>query len=154
MNPNRNLAPALGAGVAFGVLFVLAGCSLTIQGGGSQYRQDDEPAGVTPPPAVEARSLVGVWQIDLRPTPDAEPYYEQFVVESVDGKTFTGTFYGSEVSEARLNTDWGAVYFSFITMDSSGAYLHAGMLRDGLLVGTTNSTGREFLSVWTGERGE
>ena len=112
----------------------------------------EQEIGVTPPPPVEAGSLVGTWRIDLRPTPDSQAAYQVFVVESVEGKTFTGTFYGSEISEARLNTDWGAVYFSFVTADGSGPYLHSGVLRGGMLEGLTNSTGRDFLSVWTGQR--
>ena len=104
--------------------------------------------------AEDAQSLVGRWQVDLRPTPASEPSYAEFVVESVEGRAFTGTFYGSPISEARLNTDWGGVHFSFISMDNSGAYLHAGVLRSGRLEGTSNSTGRDFLSVWTGERSQ
>lgn len=110
--------------------------------------------GSAPPAAPSAESLVGTWQIDLRPLPTSEPYYQPFVVESVDGKRFEGTFYGSVISEGRLNTDWGAVYLSFLTLDGSGAYLHAAVLRDGRLEGTTNSTGRDFLSVWSGERAD
>lgn len=129
---------------------MLCGCVC----GPCQQRAASEPeASVTPPP-VQARSLVGTWRIDLRPTPDAQPAYQAFVVESVEGKAFTGTFYGSEISEARLNTDWGAVYFSFVTADGSGPYLHSGVLRGGALEGVTNSTGRDFLSVWSGERAD
>ena len=102
--------------------------------------------------AVAPQLLVGTWKIDLRPTPDAEAYYQCFVVESVEGRTFTGTFYGSPVSEARLNGDWGALRFSFVTADGSGQYLHSGVLRDGRLEGMSNSTGRGFLNVWRGER--
>ncbi len=137
---------AVGAlGAAFGLLLA-AGCS------GTGAKTDDTVTGTASPAAPPAESLVGEWQIDLRPLPTSEPYFQPFVVESVDGKRFEGTFYGSAISEGRLNTDWGAVYFSFLTLDGSGAYLHSGVLRDGRLEGTTNSTGRDFLSVWSGQR--
>lgn len=130
-------------------------CSLTAAGCSGMGKNPVDPviersADVSP----SAESLVGTWWVDLRPLPTSEPYYQPFVVESVSEKTFEGTFYGSATSEGRLNTDWGAVYFSFITLDGSGAYLHSGVLRDGRLKGTTNSTGRDFLSVWTAERAE
>ncbi|UYV13144.1 MAG: hypothetical protein NCW75_02390 [Phycisphaera sp.] len=103
---------------------------------------------------ADPQSLVGRWRVDLRPTPDAEAYYQSFVVDSVEERTFTGTFYGSPISEARLNADWGDVAFSFVTSDGSGPYLHSGILRGGVLEGMSNSTGRGFLSIWRAEREE
>jgi hypothetical protein len=47
------------------------------------------------PKAPEPQMLVGSWQVDLRPNPGARPYYQQFDVTGVEGKTFTGTFYGA-----------------------------------------------------------
>jgi hypothetical protein len=101
---------------------------------------------------VNARDLVGTWTVDLRPTPDAEPYYQEFVVADVTAESFTGTFYGAPVSEARLNVDWGAVRFAFVTEDGSGPYYHSGVLREGRLEGTTHSPGRGFLAYWTAEK--
>lgn len=127
------------------ILGGLAGCT----GRGSTVNEGQQrpvTAGVAP------EALVGRWRIDLRPTPDAEPYEQELVVDSVAGGRFTGTFYGSPVREARLNGDWGALRFSFVTEDGSGPYLHAGVLRDGRLQGMTNSTGRDFLMVWRGRR--
>ena len=66
------------------------------------------PRAPTPAPAA---ALVGTWKVDLRPTPGAEPYFQEFVVTSVQGKSFTGTFYGTPVTNAHINTDWGAVRF-------------------------------------------
>jgi len=40
--------------------------------------------------------MVGNWQIDLRPTPESEAYFQSFIVETTDDKTFSGTFYGSD----------------------------------------------------------
>jgi hypothetical protein len=100
-------------------------------------------------PPADTRDLVGVWKVDLRPTPDAPPYFQEFVVSSVQGKTFTGTFYGAPVEQARINTDWGAVRIAFVTSDASGPYNHSATLVGGRLEGLTNSTGRDFLSVWS-----
>lgn len=99
---------------------------------------------------ADAKKLVGSWTIDLRATPDAEGYFQEFVVTSVEGNEFKGTFYGSPIEEGRINSDWGKVHFGFVTKDGSGTYHHAGSLKDGKLEGTTLSLGRDFLSVWSG----
>ena len=103
-------------------------------------------------PAPDPNALVGTWRVDLRPTPDAEPYYQEFVVSSVDGDTFAGSFYGTAIEHGRVNTDWGAVHFAFVTADGSGAYNSTGVLADGILRGSTHSLGRGFLAVWTADR--
>ena len=102
----------------------------------------------------DARALIGTWKVDLRPTPDADAYYQEFVVHSIDGSTFTGMFYGTEIRHGRINTDWDGVHFAFVTNDGSGDYNTSGILKDGKLSGTTHSLGREFLAVWTAERQE
>ena len=103
-------------------------------------------------PSPDPDNLVGTWTVDLRPTPDAEPYLQTFVVISVSEKGFEGEFYGTPIEEGRLNLDWGAVRFAFVTADGSGSYHHAGILRDGWLEGTTHSLGRDFLAYWTATR--
>jgi hypothetical protein len=103
-------------------------------------------------PPVDATELVGTWKVDLRPTPGAPPYFQDLVVSSVQGKTFTGTFYGAPVEQARINTDWGAVRIAFVTSDASGPYNHSATLVGTRLEGLTNSTGRDFLSFWTATR--
>lgn len=102
----------------------------------------------TPPASI----LVGTWKVDLRPVPTADPYFQEFVVTSVDGKTFTGTFYGTPVTQARINTDWGTVRIAFVTSDGSGPYNHSAVMTDGKLDGLSNSTGRNFLSYWSAEK--
>jgi hypothetical protein len=102
-----------------------------------------------------AASLIGTWRVDLRPTPDAEAYYQEFVVTAVaDDGTFTGTFYGTPIENARINTAWGRLHFAFTTSDGSGPYNTTGMLVEDGLEGTTHSLGREFLAVWTAVRVE
>ena len=67
----------------------------------------------------------------------------------LDGNSFEGTFYRAPVTQARINTDRGAVRIAFVTADGSGPYNHSAVLRDGRLEGLTNSTGRDFLSYWS-----
>lgn len=98
---------------------------------------------------VTADILVGTWTVDLRPTPAAEPYFQAFVVTAVDGNTFSGSFYGTPVSAARINTDWGKLRIAFTTADASGAYHHSAVLEGDTLEGLTNSTGRGFLAYWS-----
>ena len=98
---------------------------------------------------VDAQELVGPWKVDLRPKPGDPEYFQQFVVSSVEGKTFSGTFYGAPIEQARINTDWGAVRIAFVTADQSGPYNHSATLVGNRLEGLTNSTGRDFLSYWS-----
>lgn len=107
-------------------------------------------AGADPAPS----GLIGTWKVDLRPTPDAEPYYQEFVVTSVEGRTFEGRFYNTAIANGRINEDWGAIRFAFTTSDGSGPYNTAGLLAGETMTGTTHSLGREFLAVWTAERVE
>jgi hypothetical protein len=101
------------------------------------------------PVAPSSAVLVGTWKVDLRLSPTTEAYYQEFVVASVEGKTFTGTFYGTPVTQARINTDWGAVRIAFVTSDGSGQYNHSAVLIGHKLEGLSNSTGRNFLSYWS-----
>ena len=83
--------------------------------------------------------------------------FPQFItvtfLDPLSGGNYTGTFYGSEIKEGRLNQDWGTIHFAFTTYDGTGPYNHAGRLAGGRLEGTTNSVGRRFLAVWRAERG-
>lgn len=101
---------------------------------------------------VDANQLIGTWQVDLRQNPGDPAYFQDFVVTSVTGKTFAGTFYGSPVEQARINIDWGAVRIAFVTSDQSGPYNHSATLINGRLEGLTNSTGRDFLSYWSASK--
>ena len=99
--------------------------------------------------APDADTLLGTWAVDLRPTPDSDPYYQEFVVTSVAANTFSGTFYGAPISQGRINTDWGKLRIAFVTTDGSGAYNHSAVLEGDMLEGLSNSTGRDFLSYWS-----
>jgi hypothetical protein len=106
-------------------------------------------ASTAPPAAVSHTALVGTWKVDLRPTPDAAPSFQNFVVSSATATSFQGTFYGTPVTQARVNTQWGAVRIAFVTADQSGPYNHSAVLVGGKLEGLTNSTGRDFLAYWS-----
>ncbi|MBT8255342.1 MAG: hypothetical protein KJO23_02280 [Bacteroidia bacterium] len=97
-------------------------------------------------------ALQGEWVIDLRPTPQSEGYFQPFVIESIDGNTFKGTFYGSELEKTLLNDSWEKLYFAFTTRDSSNEYYHSGYLLNGTLFGITYCPNRNFTAPWTGER--
>lgn len=110
----------------------------------------DDGTGETAQPAA----LVGEWRVDLRPTPDADPYYQTLTITSATDKGVKGTFYGTPFTEGCLNDDWGTVHVAFITQDGSGPYAHSARLVDGRLEGLSHSTGRDFLAVWTAERAD
>ncbi|MBL8359653.1 MAG: hypothetical protein JNN18_04100 [Rubrivivax sp.] len=99
--------------------------------------------------APAATELVGTWQVDLRPSPNAQPYLQEFVVSSLQGKAFTGTFYGAPITQDRINTDWGTIRIAFVTTDGSGPHNHSAVLSGTRLEGLTNSTGRDFLAYWS-----
>ncbi|NER10052.1 hypothetical protein SAMN06265375_101416 [Muriicola jejuensis] len=102
--------------------------------------------------SVSLNTLEGVWVIDLRPSPDAEPYTQEFEVTQVSGNTFQGFFYGSPLEGARINPNWDQLYFAFSTKDRSFDYYHSGYLKDGKLYGVSYCPGREFVQPWTGVR--
>lgn len=99
--------------------------------------------------AVQPEELIGTWKVDLRPTPDAEPYYQPMVIKNISGNTLKGTFYHSPVLESKVNGDWENLHFSLITRDKTHLYYTSGYLKDGKLYGSTFCPGRDFLGVWT-----
>ena len=110
-------------------------------------------ASVGKPGVIVAEDLLpGTWQVDLRPTPDAEPYYKSFIVTSVEGRSFSGSFYDAPISQGRINTDWGKLRIAFETNDGSGPYHHSATLEGDRLVGLSNSIGRDFLAYWSAVR--
>ena len=96
--------------------------------------------------------LIGTWKIDLRPTAESEPYYQMFVIKNVKGKSFSGTFYSSKITEAKLNTNWGKLIFGFTTSDGTNDYYHSGYLEDGKVHGITYCPNRDMAAPWTGTK--
>lgn len=96
--------------------------------------------------------LVGRWQVDLRPTPDAAPYLKSFEVQAVTGRSFKGSFYDAAFAQGLINADWGDLRIAFTTADGNTEYHHSATLRNGRLEGVTHAPGRNFLAVWTATR--
>lgn len=103
-------------------------------------------------PKLDTTKLIGTWKVDLRPTPKAPDYFKSFEVAKVDGNTFTGVFYGTEIQNGRINTDWETVYLAFTTEDNSGVYNHFAKLVGNRLEGASHSLGRKFLLPWRAEK--
>ena len=107
----------------------------------SSYSISDDP-----------NKLSGTWQVDLRPSPDSEPYLKDFEITLADANSFNGKFYDTEFTGGRLNTGWSKIYFGFTTSDMSGIYFHSGYLDNDTLHGITYSEGRSFVMPWVGVR--
>lgn len=96
-----------------------------------------------------ANELVGEWVVDLRASPDAVPYLQDFKVSKLTEKSFKGSFYKSKIHDANFNTDWELLHFAFITKDQSNTYYNSGYLKDGVLYGKTHCPKRDFVIPWT-----
>ena len=101
---------------------------------------------------AQTGDLKGTWTIDLRPTPDSEGYYQDFIVSEITDNTFQGTFYGSSVQNSLINANWDKLYFAFSTKDQDHSYYHSAYLMDDKIYGITYCPGREFTAPWTGTR--
>jgi hypothetical protein len=97
-------------------------------------------------------SVIGTFIIDLRPTPESEPYLKEFKFTKVSGKKFDGEFYGYPFSGGFLNTDWGKIYFAFTTADQSGTYFHSGYIEGNKVFGMSLNEARELMLPWRGEK--
>jgi len=102
--------------------------------------------------SAQLYDLKGEWTIDLRPTPDSEGYFQEFIVSEVNESKFEGTFYGSPIENGLLNTNWEKPYFAFSTRDQNHSYYHSGYLLEGVLYGISYCPGREFTAPWTGTK--
>lgn len=123
---------------------------------GTDARYLAEAAPVVAP--VSAEPLIGAWRIDLTSTPADRAgglYYAEMEIVAVEDDRITGFFYGSPMEQGRINRDWGAVRFAFVTRDGGGGvYHHSGELVDGRLIrGLSHALDRDFLAVWTAEPG-
>lgn len=99
-----------------------------------------------------ADSALGTWLIDLRPTPDSEPYLKEFKFTNIYGKQFDGEFYGYPFQGGFLNTDWDKICFAFTTADQSGTYFHSGYIEGNKVVGISLNENRKLLISWRGEK--
>jgi hypothetical protein len=100
----------------------------------------------------DANDALGTWVIDLRPTPESEPYLKDFKFTKIEGKKFDGEFYGYPFSGGFLNTDWDKIYFAFTTADQSGTYYHSGYIEGNKVFGMSLNEARGLMLPWRGER--
>ena len=97
--------------------------------------------------------IIGTWVIDLRPDPDSDNYFKDFVIDSVEAKSFSGKFYDTNFSNGYLNSKWGnKIYFAFSTKDASNTYFHSGYIEDEKIFGISYSPERKFTMPWFGEK--
>ncbi len=101
---------------------------------------------------VDPVVLPGTWSVDLRPTPDSEPYLQTLEINKVQGDRFSGSFYGTSFEDGIINSNWGVVYFAFTTADARTSYHHSGYLDGSNIFGRTHAPEREMLSIWTGKK--
>ena len=101
---------------------------------------------------LKKETIIGEWVIDLRPTPDAPPYYQSLKISEVDQKNFVGTFYGSPIKDALLNENWGKLYFAFKTSDQNNTYFQSGYINGDELIGVSYCPTRNFVIPWKGKR--
>ncbi len=119
-----------------------------------------DPPAAPPVPisSLAADPLVGDWRVDLTAQPEDSAggrYFTVMTITSIADDRIAGTFYGSVIENGRINRRWGAIRFAFMTRDGGGgAYHHSGELVDGrYLRGLSHAIDRDFLSIWTAERG-
>jgi hypothetical protein len=74
----------------------------------------------------DLNKVESVWIIDLRPTPDSEPYLKEFVIEDIESNSFAGKFYDTDFDNGSFNLSWDKLYFAFTTKDASSTYFHSG----------------------------
>lgn len=103
-------------------------------------------------PKPVADSAIGTWIIDLRPTPESEPYLKEFKFTKIEGKNFDGEFYGYPFGGGFLNVDWDKIYFAFITSDQGSTYFHSGYIEGDKVYGITLNENRKFVLPWRGQR--
>ncbi len=100
----------------------------------------------------DANEALGTWVIDLRPTPESEPYLKDFKFTKIDSSRFDGEFYGYPFSGGFFNTDWDKIYFAFTTADQSGTYYHSGYIEGNKVYGMSLNENRKLMLPWKGEK--
>lgn len=108
----------------------------------------DSPALVT----AHYGDLAGQWQVDLRPTPDAAPYFKALELKVKNGGQLSGRFYGSKFKKGIVNDAWPQLHFAFRTRDKNNTYFHTGYLDGDTLRGQTYCPERSFIAPWTATR--
>ena len=100
----------------------------------------------------DLKEISGTWVIDLRPSPESDPYFKDFVIKYRDDKNFSGVFYDTEFENGKLNSNWDKIYFAFSTSDGNSFYYHSGYIDGESINGITYSPERNFTMPWRGNR--
>ncbi|WP_282775414.1 hypothetical protein [Phaeodactylibacter xiamenensis] len=103
---------------------------------------------------VEPALLEGAWQVDLRPAPDAQPYWQTLVIKEPGDNTFSGSFYGSKFKKGLLNTQWADLHLAFETRDRNNTYYHVACFDGKVLRGQTYCPQRKFIAPWTATKAQ
>ena len=98
------------------------------------------------------KQLEGTWKVDLSPGNPDDDNFTELVIKEISPLGVKGSFYYSKLREGRINLNFDGVYFAFVTDDGSGDYNTSAIFKEGKLIGTTHSLGRDFLAVWTAEK--
>lgn len=102
--------------------------------------------------SVNLDKAKGTWLLDLRPDPNSESYFKDFIITPTEGKAFSGEFYGTTFTSGFFNTDWENLSFAFTTKDQKNTYYHSGFIIDNKIHGISYSADRKFTSHWTGTK--
>jgi len=100
------------------------------------------------------QDFTGTYVIDLRPSPDSDEYLQLFTVSEVSGNTFSGTFYGSKITDGLINSKFENTYLAFTTEDRSNRYYHFVKILNQAIEGLTYSKDRKLIQPWTGTKKE
>lgn len=100
----------------------------------------------------DLEKIKGTWLLDLRPDPQSEPYFKDFIIEPIEGRAFSGEFYGTKFTGGYFNTDWETLYFAFTTGDMENTYYHSGYIIGNKIYGISYSPERKFTSHWNGTK--
>lgn len=100
-------------------------------------------------------NLIGTWEIDLRPTPDSEPYIQYLVINDISGTSLKGTFYGSSIKDGLVNKKFDNIFIAFTTKDQSSTYYHfIKRIDDNNIEGLTYCNDRNLIQPWKGKKTE
>lgn len=104
--------------------------------------------------SIAPARLEGKWQVDLRPAPDAQPYWQTLVIKKPGDKNFSGSFYGSKFKKGLLNKQWADLHLAFETRDRNNTYYHVARFDGKMLRGQTYCPERQFIAPWTATKAQ
>lgn len=102
---------------------------------------------------INSEDLLGLWEIDLRPEPNAEPYLQYFKVTEANETAIQGQFYGSPIRQGLVNRKFADTFMAFSTRDQSNTYYHfVRVIDENTIDGLTYSADRRLIQPWKGKR--